>query len=46
MEDQALVHGVVHSINVSDGGVPKHPLPEANVTPDGLVGDQHADRHP
>ncbi len=43
MEDRALVHGVVQSINVSAGGLPKHPVPEADVTPDGLVGDQHAD---
>jgi MOSC domain-containing protein YiiM len=30
----------IHSINVSQGGVPKLPVPEAQVTPTGLVGDR------
>ena len=30
----------VHQINVSDGGVPKHPLMEAKVTKQGLEGDR------
>ncbi|MEX2261166.1 MAG: MOSC domain-containing protein [Bryobacteraceae bacterium] len=36
--------GVVLQINVSPGGVPKRPVPEAVVTPLGLEGDAHA--HP
>ena len=36
--------GRVHSLNVSGGGVPKRPVPEAHVTRDGLVGDVQADR--
>lgn len=30
----------VHQISVSDGGVPKHSVPEARVTVEGLVGDR------
>lgn len=30
----------VHQISVSDGGVPKLPVPEARVTVEGLVGDR------
>ncbi len=30
----------VHQINVSDGGIPKHPVFEANVTNVGLEGDR------
>jgi len=29
------------TVCVSDGGVPKHPINEAEVRPDGLVGDAH-----
>lgn len=36
--------GVVHQINVSRGGVPKLPVPEATVTVDGIVGDEQANR--
>lgn len=35
--------GRIASINVSPGGVPKHPVPEARVTPLGLEGDGHRD---
>ncbi len=35
--------GRVHSLNVSGGGVPKRPLPEAYVTKDGLSGDVQGD---
>jgi MOSC domain-containing protein YiiM len=36
----------IESINVSDGGVPKHPVPEAVVGEEGLAEDRHADlRH-
>jgi MOSC domain-containing protein YiiM len=34
--------GRVESINLSSGGVPKHPAAEATVTVDGLDGDGHA----
>lgn len=30
----------LYQINVSDGGVPKHPVPDARVTQNGLVGDR------
>ena len=33
-------HPHVHQINVSDGGVPKHPVPEPRITVDGVVGDR------
>jgi len=36
--------GSIHQINVSDGGVPKRPVPEAFVNVRGVVGDQQADR--
>lgn len=36
--------GVVHQINRSSGGVPKLPVPSAQVTPDGLEGDWQANR--
>src|SRR5437899_862580 len=32
-------HPYVHQINVSNGGVPKHPVPEARITVDGVAGD-------
>jgi MOSC domain-containing protein YiiM len=34
----------VHSINVSNGGVPKLPVPEAMITIDGLEGDRQRNR--
>lgn len=34
----------VHQINVSNGGVPKHPIDRAWVGPDGVEGDSQADR--
>ncbi|HEU0080102.1 MAG TPA: MOSC domain-containing protein [Longimicrobiaceae bacterium] len=34
----------VHQLSVSDGGVPKLPVPEAEVTPLGLVGDRQRNR--
>lgn len=36
--------GRVHSINTSDGGVPKLPQAEAAVTVDGIAGDRQRDR--
>jgi len=33
-------HPYVHQINVSNGGVPKHPVPEARITVDGVAGDR------
>jgi MOSC domain-containing protein YiiM len=38
------MQGTIIQINLSKGGVPKLPVPEAEVTPLGLVGDEHA--HP
>lgn len=36
--------GLLHQINISDGGVPKTPVPSAEVGPRGVVGDRQADR--
>ena len=36
--------GVLHSINVSDGGVPKRPRPWAQVRAEGIEGDRQEDR--
>lgn len=36
--------GTVHSLNVSQGGVPKLPVLEAEVGPGGMAGDRQADR--
>jgi MOSC domain-containing protein YiiM len=33
--------GRLRSINVSSGGVPKRPVPEAEIGPAGLLGDRH-----
>ncbi len=38
------LNGIVLQLNTSKGGVPKRPIPEADVTPNGIVGD--AWRHP
>ncbi len=35
-----LGYAHLYQINVSDGGVPKHPVPDARVTQHGLVGDR------
>lgn len=35
--------GRIHAINLSDGGVPKTPVAEAEVTPTGLIGDRQED---
>lgn len=37
--------GRLESINISPGGVPKRPAPEAMVTANGIEGDDHDDRH-
>lgn len=34
----------IHQINISWGGVPKRPIPEAKVGPTGIEGDRQADR--
>ena len=39
-----MITGVVHSINVSDGGVPKLPRPWTQVRVDGVEGDRQDDR--
>ena len=36
--------GRIHQINVSNGGVPKHPVPSADVRRTGMEGDAHAKR--
>ncbi len=36
-------HGILHSINVSDGGVPKSPRPWAHVRATGVDGDRQDD---
>ena len=38
-----MSHGRIVQVNVSPGGVPKHPVPEARVGPLGLEGDAHRD---
>ncbi len=38
-----MARGVVVSVNVSDGGVPKRPVERALVTVDGVVGDRQRD---
>ncbi|HEX9642810.1 MAG TPA: MOSC domain-containing protein [Acidimicrobiia bacterium] len=40
----SAMSGVVHQINMSDGGVPKRPVDEAFVNVRGLVGDRQTDR--
>ena len=39
-----MITGVLHSINVSEGGVPKLPRPWAQVRVDGVEGDRQEDR--
>jgi MOSC domain-containing protein YiiM len=38
------MQGYIHQLNCSDGGVPKRPVADAELTPTGLVGDRQA--HP
>ena len=38
----AAAPGRLDSINLSRGGVPKHPTPEAAITTDGVEGDRPA----
>lgn len=38
------MHGSILQINISNGGIPKLPIEEAELTPLGLAGDRHA--HP
>jgi MOSC domain-containing protein YiiM len=35
------MNGRIVQLSISPGGVPKLPIPEAEVTPEGLVGDAH-----
>src|SRR5437016_13900214 len=35
-----ITHPHVHQVNVSDGGVPKLPVPEARITVHGVTGDR------
>ena len=37
--------GSILQINSSPGGLPKHPVAEANVTPEGILGDSWAHRN-
>jgi MOSC domain-containing protein YiiM len=37
-------HCYLHQISVSDGGVPKLPVPEARITVDGVAGDRQRNR--
>lgn len=41
---EGVGHPHLYQINISDGGVPKHPVPDARVTQDGLVGDRQRNR--
>ena len=36
------MNGYVHQLNCSPGGVPKTPVPDAELTPTGLIGDRQA----
>ena len=36
--------GILLAINISPGGVPKLPVPQAMITTDGIVGDRQKDR--
>ena len=38
-----MTEGILHSINVSDGGVPKLPRPQAHVRAAGVEGDRQRD---
>lgn len=40
----SIAMGVVHQINVSNGGVPKHPVPQAEITVNGVAGDRQRNR--
>ena len=40
---EAASRGRLESINVSQGGVPKHPTPEADVRTEGVEGDRQRD---
>jgi MOSC domain-containing protein YiiM len=40
----APAHPHLHQISVSEGGVPKLPVPEARITVDGLAGDRQRNR--
>ena len=44
MEIPNEFHGILHSINVSDGGVPKLPRPWAHVRAGGVEGDRQEHR--
>lgn len=35
------MEGRIYQLNLSDGGVPKTPVPDARLTPTGLAGDRH-----
>jgi len=37
----SIATAVVVAVNLSEGGIPKHPVPAAEITPGGLVGDGH-----
>lgn len=43
-ESRNLPAGTIHRINLSGGGVPKSPVPDAVVTEQGIVGDRQANR--
>src|SRR5438093_11191036 len=40
LPSMAITPPHVHQINVSDGGVPKLPVPEARITVQGVAGDR------
>lgn len=42
MKEPAFPH--VHQVSLSDGGVPKHAVPSAQVTVEGLTGDRQRNR--
>lgn len=36
----------IHQLNISAGGVPKRPVPQVSVDPDGIAGDLHSEPQP
>src|SRR5579864_2152975 len=47
MESRKTITGSILQINISPGGIPKRPIPEASVTAEGISGDRwaHPDIH-
>jgi MOSC domain-containing protein YiiM len=44
MEPRQPLEGTILAVCIGPGGIPKHPVPEARATPEGLVGDKQSYR--